>query len=141
MDAFISAFQQVAIILLHKRQDGASHPPCCFICHRKLLLQLFCGNSGSGMRHEEHAEEPCSQRSSCFGKDRVREGIGVVAATLAGVCGSLADFVMHRDLFAAKTKHAVGIPEFFYFFKACLIIGKPREELRESKSINHKLLY
>lgn len=99
-------------ILLVIGQHGSNlleHPPCGFVGHARLALNLFRAYPASRGSHEINGIKPSREWSRRFVKDRVGGRVNVMAAVIAGVRRARLHAMVFRDRLARIAKDAVWV--------------------------------
>ena len=77
--------QRRSLLIVQHRANLSEHAPRGFVGDSRLALNLFRGDTATGLRHEVDRIEPSGQRSGRFMKDRVSGRVNVMAAVVTRI--------------------------------------------------------
>lgn len=148
-DFAVESTNRAALFIAKHGTNLLKHAPCCLVRYARLALNLLCGDSATGLRHEVDRMEPSGQRSRGLVKDRVSCRVNVMAAMIAGIRRAAHYAVMLCDRVARFAKDAVRVQVVLEPFKTGGVVWelllevfhREREHIRFAVVVGHELTY
>ena len=145
-DLAVESAQRAALVVIQHRTNLFEHAPRGFVGDASLPLDLLCGDTATGLRHEVDRVEPSGQRSGRFVKDRFGGRVNVMTAMVARVRRATLNAVMLCDRVARFAKDAVWVQVVAEPFQAGRIVWKlllevfqcVRQHVRLAVVVRHK---
>lgn len=122
------------------RANLLEHAPSGLVGNARLPLNLLGRDAATGRGHQVNCMEPDGQRRTRLVKDRVRCGVNMVPAMVAGIRGTTGNAVMFGHLFAGLAENTVRVEEIAEPFEASCVVRKLALHFLERERQHFRLL-